>query len=46
MEARMTSNLEQIKTLLGRLTEYPDYFLDFLKEEKGFKDLTFLKIKD
>lgn len=31
MEARVTINLEQIKSMLGRLSEYPDYFIDFLK---------------
>lgn len=45
MEVRITINIEQIKSMLGRLSQYPDYFIDFLKEEKGFKDLSFLRIR-
>lgn len=45
MEARLTVNVEQIKSMLGRLPQYPSYFLDFLKEEKGFNDVSFLKIR-
>lgn len=31
---------------MDRLPEYPDYFVDYLKEEKGIWDPTVWKMKD